>query len=160
MRRDRDGDRTRVTTKFVTRRDSYEHYLCISIIRHQYPVHSTVHFGISPTTPPLENPVSRYNLLLFCYQAGRTQNSSLTTVTTVATFPKWTLHNFRKVRTITPSSWFYLKYKTFQRLDPFSGSGPSPEIGTNSIVWAQLTMSRFNLWAETERSLRKDVCFK
>jgi hypothetical protein len=32
-----------------------------------------------------------------------------------------------------------------------------PEIGTSSIEWAQL--SRFNLKAETESSLRNVVCF-
>jgi hypothetical protein len=47
-------------------------------------------WGLANDRLPLENPVSRYLLLFSLCQAGRTLNSSLATVTTVAKFPKWT----------------------------------------------------------------------
>jgi hypothetical protein len=88
LRRDRDGDQTRVKTKFVTRRDSYEHYVFLSLatrIQYTVPLSSAFRQRL-----PLENPVSRYILLFPHCQAGRTLRSSLATVTTVAKFPKWT----------------------------------------------------------------------
>jgi hypothetical protein len=55
LRRDRDGDRTQVKTKFVTSRDSDVHYLLTSLATSIYIppslFHRTTQFGVWPTTP-------------------------------------------------------------------------------------------------------------
>jgi hypothetical protein len=87
LRRDRDGDRTQVQKKCNMAR----FWCTLSILISRFLTFTLNHpvRGLANDSP-LENPVSRYQLLLLPRQADRTLNSSLATVTTVAKFPKWT----------------------------------------------------------------------
>jgi hypothetical protein len=73
--------------KIICRFASFILTLCISLSRlFTFPQNHSVR-GLANDSP-LENPVSRYKLLLLPRQAGWTQHSSLKTVTTVANFPE------------------------------------------------------------------------